>query len=201
MAQSVPEKVTVPSAQKCRPRPGLPGKEVAVRLVAAFLVALLIGAFVLTGCGGSKRTVTTADGSVTVTEEGKNGSSIESKGGDSKATASTEKPTVTEAELGIPVYPGATAEVTSTYEGSEGGKTQTMRQHLLTTPDSFDEVVAFYKSRLKDVESQSVTTVPDGQIAFFHVPAPTPGGHVTVTINEDRDKKVTRIHVIRTSSE
>ncbi|GMV38256.1 MAG: hypothetical protein AMXMBFR61_27640 [Fimbriimonadales bacterium] len=180
----------------------MPGKEEAVRLVAAFLVALLIEAFVLTGCGGSKRTVTTADGSVTVTEEGKNGSiTIESKDGDSKATASTEKPTVTEAELGIPVYPVATAEVTSTYEGSEGGRTQTMRQYLLTTPDSFDEVVAFYKSRLKDVESQSVTTVPDGQIAFFHVPAPTPGGHVTVTINEDRDKKVTRIHVIRTSSE
>ncbi|MEP0765669.1 MAG: hypothetical protein HRF45_03890 [Fimbriimonadia bacterium] len=169
-----------------------------MRFTAAFLVTLLVGTFILTGCGGSKRTVTTADGSVTVTEENKNGSvTIESKDGDSKATASTEKRPITEAELGVPVYPGATGEMTSTYEGSEEGKSQTMRQHLLTTPDSFDDVVAFYKSKLKDVKSQSVTTVPEGKIAFFHLEAPD--GHVTITINEARDKKVTQVHVIKTT--
>lgn len=167
-----------------------------MRLAAAFLVTLFIGAFILAGCGGAKHTIRTPKGSVTVTDEGEKRSiTIDSKEGDVKAMASSEKRPVTEAELGVPLFAGATGEMTISYEGNESGKSKTMHLHLLTTSDAFDDVVAFYKSHLKDIKRQSVTRLPEGKIASFYLE--DSGQQISIAINEDRENNVTQIHVIR----
>lgn len=116
-----------------------------MKSLAATAVCLALAGVVTAGCGKATRVVT-PEGEVTVEHH---------PGGGATATVTTEEGTatgevgahVTEADLGVPLYPGAAVEhsVTWSAEGQQEGRLSQVR---LVTPDSPEAVKAFYQQRL-----------------------------------------------------
>lgn len=161
-----------------------------IRLMAFLALA---AALVAAGCA-RKHTVVTPGGNVTVTENGGKSKTVKVDTGDGKATIEVEKKTITEKELGVAVYPGATAEMSGSYEGAPG-QGEGMKQHMLTTPDDFDKVFEFYKSKLKNVQNTINQNTGDGKMGMFSAKA-ADGSDLSVNITTDKEAKVTRIQVI-----
>ena len=161
------------------------------------LIALITIVVIAAGCG-SKRTYVGPGGKVTVNQKG-GAKTVEVQTDKGKATIDTGKKTITEAELGVPVYPGATVEVSGNYEGTEAGKTGSMQQTMLTTSDDFDKVLEFYKSKLKNVKNQYSQTAGDTKMAMFSL---APGdSQISVHIVTDPKKNVTNIQVMKMRQE
>lgn len=112
--------------------------------VMAVAVLLMFGcakkATTVTTPGGGTVTSTTGGGETTTTVTTPEGGTITAKG----------NATVTEEEVGVPFYPGAAQnpEKTTKISGSGDGKTGEMIMISLSTTDSFDKVVEFYKSKM-----------------------------------------------------
>lgn len=159
------------------------------------IVCLVLAAAVVAAGCARKRGLVVPGGRVTVTEKGGKAKSVEVKTKGGTATIEVEKKTITEAELGAPVYPGATVEVSGTYEGTGGGQAEKTQQHMLTTPDDFDKVFEFYKSRLKNVKNTFNQTAADNKMAMFSATS-ADGSAISLHIIADKEKKVTRIQVI-----
>ncbi len=164
-----------------------------MRTISLIAIAAVIVVVLFAGCSRS-RTVVTPGGSMTVTDKG---GTTEVNTAAGKATVNTEKKTITEAELGVPVYPGAIVEVTSSFEGSaaESGP-QGMNQTVLSSPDELDKVIAFYKSNLKNVTNSMVHEMDGSKMGMFTVKG---AGTETIQVNvvPDKEKKVTTIQVMR----
>ena len=161
---------------------------------ARFLVFALVAAIMLVGCA-RKHTYYGPGGKVTVNEKGGGSKTVQVQTGEGKATIDVNKKSITEAELGAPVYPGATVEVSGNYEGA-AGQSGNMKQTMLTTPDGFDKVFAFYKSRLKNVKNTVNQSMGDGKMAIFSA-ASADGSELTVHIMTDKSKNVTTIQVMK----
>ncbi len=140
-----------------------------MRIIWVLLLCAAMIAGMATGCG-RKQTVQTPGGEVTVREragktevtfEGEEGEGkLEFKGGEMSGTLTTEEGTVafgteakiTEEELGLPFYPGATTgqTIASSATGEEG---PSFTQAYFTTPDSVDKVKAFYEDKAAGVRT------------------------------------------------
>jgi hypothetical protein len=92
--------------------------------IASLLIAVLLTSVVLAGC--SQKSGQTSTNSTTATE------------------AATEAAAV---NVKVPLYPGASVKH-FTSSSSAGGVTTTTYQTALQTPDAFDKVYAWYKSKL-----------------------------------------------------
>jgi len=131
-----------------------------------------------------------------VTENGGEAKTMEFNGKEGKATVDVGKKTVTEAEVGVPVYPGATAELTGNYAAT--GQQESVQHTMLTTPDSFDKVAAFYKANLKNVGASTVQDMGgNGKVAMFQVKG-ADGSEIAVNIIADKDKEATKIQIVKT---
>lgn len=161
-----------------------------------FVAIMLLAAAALAGGCARKQTVVTPEGSVTVTEKPGGDKTIQLESETGKARIQVEKKTITEAELGAPVYPGATVEISGSYQHSGEGQPEKAQQHILTTPDEFGKVLAFYKSKLKHVKGAIDQTMGDGRMAMFTAGS-ADGSNLHVQITTDNDKKVTRIQIIK----
>ena len=139
-----------------------------MRFTAVVICVLFVVLLILGGCG-SKRTVTVPGGKATVTDEGGNGKTVEMETKEGKATMSTEKKSITEAELGVAVYPGAKVEMSGSYEGSAAGQEGKSEQYMLTTPDSFEKVTEFYKANLSNVKNSFNQTMGGQKMAVYAV--------------------------------
>ena len=157
------------------------------RLILLVLLAVVV---VASGCA-RKRTYYGPGGKVSV---GGTGKSVEVQTGTGRATIDTEKKTITEEELGVPVYPGAKVELSGDYQGTGAGQGG-MQQHMLTTPDDFDKVVAFYKSNLKNVKNSVNQDMGNSKMAMFTTTS-AGGADITVHIMTDAQKKITSIQVL-----
>ena len=162
-------------------------------------VILLFALVAIMGCGKTTRTYNTPGGAVTVNTNktlGKKESTVEIKTKEGSATVTTEqKKTISEAELGVPVYPGATVETSASYEGQNGSGMSSMQQHILLTPDSFDKVESFYKTNLKNVKSSFNQNQGTEKTAMFVTG--TEKAPITVTIGFDKEHNQTMIHVLK----
>jgi len=165
------------------------------------IAALLVLAVVLiAGCGRTGRTYRTPGGSVTVKTEkspGGDKGTVEVKTEEGSATMTTDtKETISEAELGVPVYPGATVRASGKYEGKNGASgTAAVENYTLMTGDSFEQVNAFYKSHLKNVRTSFGGSQAGGQTAMFAVgPDDAP---ITISISRGKDDKETTIGVMK----
>jgi hypothetical protein len=157
-------------------------------------IVMAIAALVL-GCGRSQVVQSTPNGKVTVTKSatGKvEGMKVETKEGSATYTANSGK-TLTEAELGAPVYPGAKEMMAGNFESNKATSQPGFKQHILTTTDSFDKVAAFYKSNLKNVKNQSEFGTGPSKMAMFVVGE----GELTVQVTADAKQNQTMIHVIK----
>lgn len=166
---------------------------------SAPIMAVLATALLATGCGKTERTFHTPGGKVKVkTEKSLRGEkqSLEVKAKEGTVTFTAgEKRSISESELGVPVYPGAKVESTSSVKGGAGGNSGTYEQYMLSTDDSYDKVLDFYKSNLKDVKTSYVGTQGETRSAMFSMG--NGKKQTTVHILNDRDKKQTIIQVMK----
>ena len=166
-----------------------------------FLASLVLMVALMAGCGKSQQTYITPEGEkVTVTTKGSpRGESgkieIESKEGKISISHDAQKQTISEAELGAPVYPGAWVEGTAEFENM-GGQGGSMKNVVLVPPDGFDNVKTFYKSRLKDTRSS--WSASDEESKMMTLSYGTDEDLLNITITRQKDEDHTNIAVIRT---
>lgn len=181
--------------------------------------ALLIGAtagLLLIGCGaGNTKTVVTPGGSVTV-HEGSGGTTSEFKGKDengkdislkvsegkdgvvnwesSDGTKITAGEKVSEADLGAPVYPGATP------TNKEGGVKTTNGElttviAAYTTSDAVSKVGEFYDGKIKGGEKTSMST---GGMDMVTITRSDPDDKLNLLVTKDESTGQTTISITRT---
>ncbi len=160
-------------------------EDVDMKKNGLFLVVIslvVITGLLVTGCGKKEDnfSVSTPGGKVTVKTDGsgQGAMQIETKDGKAVVVTGQQGGTITEAQLGVPVYPGATVKATVSMQGAAGdgkGKTDVC---TLLTPDSFDKVAAFYKANLKNVKNSFVQGAGEQGIAMFTV-----GADDAITVN------------------
>jgi hypothetical protein len=145
------------------------------------------------GCG-SRTTTVAPGGNVTVNKSvtGKvKDVKVETKEGTYTSKVGSGK-TITAAELGAPVYPGATEMMARDFKGNKMANMPGYSQHILATDDSFDKVNAFYKSNMKGAVGQEMSQGAK-KIAVFAVG----NGAMMVHIVTDPEKKKTMIMVMK----
>jgi hypothetical protein len=168
------------------------------RLALAGMVMIAFAMLAL-GCGKSEKTVYKGPGGkMTVkTDKSSKGEeqtvNVETKEGSMSFKGGVEK-SITEAELGAPVYPGAQVQMASKYEGKKPGE-GTAENHVLTTADDFDKVAEFYKTHLKNVSGQQNISQGDSKVAMFTVGKDKM--EMMVQVMWDAKKKQTMIQVIK----
>jgi hypothetical protein len=86
---------------------------------------------------------------------------------------------VTEADLGVPIYPGSSSE--NEGESKMVGSAKTTVSSVRTSPDSTDKIVQFYKDKLPKFEASKA----DDMNVFTGTG--TNGGQVTIGIKKDGD--------------
>jgi hypothetical protein len=149
----------------------------------------LIAGFLISGCGKDKDsfTASTPGGKVTVNADrsGQGTVKIETKDGTVVVTGE-QGGTLTEAQLGVPVYPGATVRTSSKMEGAAAGNKGALEMYTLMTPDSLEKVTAFYKSNLKNVKNSFVQGSGDQGMAMFSI---GDDGAIIVNIESDKSKE------------
>ena len=181
-------------------------RSILALLACAVLIAAAVG-----GCGRSK-TVTTPEGTMTVTEkgdeatvtfEGEGGEgTFEVKGDEASGRITTDEGTfefgsevqVSEKEVGIPFYPGAKAAHTGklVQTGEEQGE---FIQVFFTTPESVDKVKAFYQEKLAGVKTPMEISTADSRMV--QMVAEEGSTQKSVVITRGKDDKETQIALVR----
>ncbi|MBA4389952.1 MAG: hypothetical protein C0399_03340 [Syntrophus sp. (in: bacteria)] len=167
-----------------------------------FLVIIslfVITGLLMTGCGKKEDTfsISTPGGKVTMKTDGSSGQGavqIETKDGKAVVVAGQPGGTITEAQLGVPVYPGATVKAIVSMQGAAGDGKGRTDMCTLVTPDNFEKVAAFYKSNLKNVKNSFVQGSGDQGIASFTVAG---DNAITVNLGPGEKNKGTAIQVAK----
>ncbi|MBI3933160.1 MAG: zinc ribbon domain-containing protein [Acidobacteria bacterium] len=172
-----------PSAATGAPPPPLPQKSTsAVKVILIVLgvfvgIGILASAAVMFGIWGLSRAVKVDPSGEKV--------SISTPMGN----LTMGKTEVTEAELGLPIYPGAEAEQGSLRLGTAQGSLDTF---VFRTSDSPQQVLAFYRSKL--TETTDVVETPQGGVISS---APSDKEGYMITIGRDDSDGKTIISIIR----
>lgn len=124
----------------------------------------------LVGCGKKETTtITTPDGSVTVSEDGSKVTTTNDKGETAtvetnpdgmtvtspEGTVRTGTEVVSEKDLGLPFYPGSKEQVNASMLFESTGNFSCVPSR--TTADSPEKVIEFYAGKLKDEKKSSAT--------------------------------------------
>ena len=161
-------------------------------ILAVLACAVLIAAAVM-GCGRSK-TVTTPDGTATVTEKGDTTTvTFEGEDGEGKFEFGPEV-NATEDEIGIPFYPGAKAAHRGKIQQTGEDQVKVIQVYL-TTPDSVDKVKAFYQEKLAGAKIPMEISTADSRMVQLVVPGDETQKSVVIT--RDKDDKETQIGLMR----
>lgn|GEM_PF-2306400 len=168
-----------------------------IGFVLCALSLFLIAGMLISGCGKKEDgfTVSTPGGKVTVKTDGSGQGALQIETKDGKAVVVTGQQggTVTEAQLGVPVYPGVTVKANTRMEGAAGSGQGSVEMYTLSTPDNFEKVTAFYKANLKNVKNNFIQGSGDQGMAMFSI-----GENPAVTVNIVSDgKQGTNIQVAK----
>lgn len=144
-------------------------------------ILVLAGAIAFTGCSSTKR-VYSSNGATVTTDTSKNTVTVHS----SEGTMKMGKDAVDPASLGVPLYAGATQD-----EGaiSMSGSRGTAQMTAFTTPDSFDRVYTFYKSRMPAGSEKMKLEQGDASVAEFVTGGDKPGQVQTLVMISRKDGK------------
>lgn len=167
-------------------------------ILVGCVMCLIVG-LVFFGCGKKEetRTISTPDGKMKVTADksGQGGRvEIETKEGKSIVITGEQGGTVTESQLGVPVYPGATLKASSKMEGPATGGQGGVEVYTLISSDNWEKVAAFYKSNLKNVKGTFNQGSGDQGMAMFSI---GDKGDLTVNVIGDSKKNETIIQVAK----
>jgi hypothetical protein len=137
--------------------------------VVRALFILYSAACLTSGCSSEEsKTVVTPEGKATVTtktEGEKSVVKVETKEG--TLTVKSGSQTVTEAEVGVPIYPGAKVVSTSQMAETKDAGSGKASTYAFTTNDGFDKVVSFYKTTLKDIQHSMDQTMGDQKMSMI----------------------------------
>lgn len=161
------------------------------RATVSILVFLLIAClFLVIGCGEKKATVETPEGEIEFTEDD-DGMTIKTEEGETSFSSEN----LTEEDLGIPIYPGATMvdEEVSSYMDKDAEGNITSLVASLQTKDPVADVVAWYREQLSGEQDFSEIGGVDGMGMFSIL---SDGMRITLAIDEDvEDTGLTIIQV------
>jgi hypothetical protein len=170
-------------------------------------VAILAAAVLVGGCGGKAAPggpVGTAGAAREGTPIGGQSGPLEVKpeGSGIAATAETGSPAegaprVSEEEIGIAIYPGATVQQVLKQTAEDGS--QSSIQVNLSTPEAFDKVRAFYQEKLPKGKVAGDVETPD--LNVFQVSSQDDGEQKTVMVSRDKSGRVTKIMLVRVKKE
>jgi hypothetical protein len=123
------------------------------------LIVVLAAAIPLAACSSSKKTYT-SNGTTVTTDTTQKTVTVQS----SEGTMRMGKDVVDVASLGVPIYGGATQD-----EGalSVTGAKGSAQMAAFTTPDSFDKVYTFYKSKMPSGSEKMKLDEGDSSVAEF----------------------------------
>jgi hypothetical protein len=136
-------------------------------LLGVTLLSLIVGA----GCGKPGMSSSESSGNVvTLSQDGKNATVLDTKGGEAsetghrKGTVVSESKvnlggagtTLSEAELGLPFYPGSVEEPGRSVDMSRAGETTVSSAR--TTKDDPEAVTKFYKDKVSDPQPTAVNS-------------------------------------------
>jgi hypothetical protein len=160
-------------------------------LLAALAAVLLIGCgpkdeTVVVGPDGSKMTSSKDGNQVKVTGPHGEMTADSDKGTftmkDDKGNEVTTGGTVTEADLGVPFYPGSKEKPNANFLATENGKKSVVCTR--TTSDAPDKVIEFYKDK---VEQASTSSGAVGDMHSATLSGKVKGGEITVTAVKQGD--------------
>jgi len=152
-----------------------------MRLFGAVCFAALLLASA--GCASHRQVIATKEGTATVeTNQSNDTTTITSKEG----SASFGKNAVDVSKIGLPIYPGATANDTGgmSFQSKEGSS----QIVVMTTADSFDKVYAWYKGQMPSGSEQMHMSSGNSSVASFVIGKQGDKNAKTVTITADKDK-------------
>jgi len=170
-----------------------------VKRILIITAAVIAMAGLTAGCKGKDdtKTFSAPGGKVTVTTK-EDGTVKEwsLKGEKGSATLSMGQE-VSEENLGVPVYPGATSEEGGvlSMEGQGAGSEGRFSAAMLHTKDPVSSVVAFYKKKLSDRAPKFFEmNTPNGAMASFAVGEDSDHS-TTIVVMEDTSEGGTRIQI------
>jgi hypothetical protein len=148
------------------------------------LTLFAAGLCLLAACSPS-HTITTHDGSVTITDKGKNDGSMHIAGKDGTTMdINTGKP-ITDYPADVPLY-----------EGKAVMDIKTEKKHSrvvsVQTPDPAEKISDFYKSQLESKGWKTESTINTAQMSMFV--ATKDDRQLTITIGADADGKVRTVN-------
>jgi hypothetical protein len=153
--------------------------------ILLLVVALLLSA--ACGCSNKKTATMPGGGKVTVEETGKGEGkvTVEGKKGEQMTMETKKNPTVTEAELGVPIYPGAEQGESGSWSmsGKEGSGASSVYQ--FKTKDPYDKVFAFYKDKVKNPTQTMETTSEGKKTGLIQVASEGDKQLISVTVHEE----------------
>lgn len=146
-------------------------------------LSLAVAAAVMGGCSSHKTVIPTQNGMATVeTNRQNNTTTITSKEG--SMTVGQNAVDVT--KLGLPIYPGASAKQSGGL--STQSKTGSAQIIVMTTPDSFDKVYAWYKGQMPGGSEQMHINSGTGSMASFVIGKTGAKEQKSVMITSEKDK-------------
>jgi len=168
-------------------------------------VIIIIAILFLIGCKGKeeKTVYSTPKGKVEVSES-EDGKIKEMKVTSKEGTAvfkSTEG--VVPENIGVPLYPGATAKEGGTFSisGEQEGKSGGFSLTYLFTEDDIERVIAYYKKELSGLNpGYYEMTTPNGKNATFVIGEETPE-KTTVVLSQRSGDKGTNIQITKVREE
>lgn len=164
-------------------------------IAAGTLTIIVAGMLFTTGCSKEESTsYSTPEGQVTVTTKQQDGKdTVTVKSAEGSLTVSTAPQTITAAQLGVPLYPGALLVSSAQLEQGRDAAPGVSATYLLTSSDGFDQVAAYYKANLKDIRQTMDQGMGDQKIALFLVGKKN--AHKSVQIMSDTVEGKTAIQV------
>lgn len=144
-------------------------------------IAVMTAVIVLAGCSSSKK-VYSANGTTVTTDTSQKTVTVQA----SDATMTMGKGVVDAASLGVPIYTGATEDEGSMSVSGTKGSTQVV---AFSTPDSFDKVYEFYKSKMPAGSQKMKVDSGDSSLAEFVVGGQKAGEMTTLVMITKKDDK------------
>jgi len=139
---------------------------------------------------GTKTTFTDSTGKTTTTETGKNGVSttVKDEKGESKLEAGKG---VSEADLGLPFYPGSTEIVSGSFKADTPDQRTALS--MRSTTDDCAKVIEFYKPKLKEAATMGMgDAAADRQMVTGKLDS---GAQVSITATREKGKTETEVSV------
>jgi hypothetical protein len=197
VAAAAPAQPVPPVIQQVAPLPvgytvAPPAKSGGALKIVLIVVAVVVGLGIL-GVGTlafigwrAAKAITTAAGQGITVSNGNNGSTVTVPGVGSVTTGTSAG--VTAQDLGVPLYPGATQDPSSSSTLAKG--TTRVVQAMFWTNDPVSSVTAFYQGKLGN--ALSVMSLGDETIMNYG------SGNNTVTMMVDSENGKTKINAIHT---